>query len=70
MKLNQYMIQTILYQYVKPIILSIADLIHLHIKARGSTLFIENKEDLKGDIFFVPYRPYFKKENINYVQCN
>ncbi|OUM56967.1 hypothetical protein PIROE2DRAFT_18199 [Piromyces sp. E2] len=73
---NKYYIQNVnikqsmLYYYLNPLRISISDLIHLHIKARGGTL-LEKEEDLQeGDTAFVTTMPYVKKEKVNYVSCD
>ncbi|OUM58483.1 hypothetical protein PIROE2DRAFT_16226 [Piromyces sp. E2] len=56
--------------YIDPMRLSMSELIHLHIKARQGTL-LEKEEDLKeGDIAFVPYTPFTKKDKVDYVSCS
>ncbi|KAL6599222.1 hypothetical protein U3516DRAFT_846084 [Neocallimastix sp. 'constans'] len=68
--LNSKIKKSIFYYFMEPIRLSIADLIQIHIQARGGK-YLEKEEDLKDeDTAFYPYMPYIKKEKVNYINCN
>jgi len=68
--LNANVKRSIFAYYLEPIRISIADLIRLHVEARGGTC-IENEEELKEqDTIFLPYTPYIKKKDVHYVNCS
>jgi len=67
---NENFKQALFAYYLNPLKLSMAELIHLHIKARNGTL-VEKEDDLKeGDIAFVPYTSISQKNKVKYVTCS